>query len=159
MIIISIAGSMGWLYQEINFWNTWDSNIVHSGKLNRSVMRTSPCWTCSCHGFPQVTSRHQLGHRVRLGFSRHPCTVSVISPSYDVQMRWSWMRWNHDDALLLVLVPTLETSWIILCDYGKVLHHLFWAFSGFVSCRALSPCCGRPPPSWSPPTLGRLLLL
>ena len=55
------------------------------------------------------------------------------------------MRWNRDDEmLLLVLVLASESSWIILCDYRKVLHHLFWAFSGFVSCRALSPCCGRP---------------
>ena len=52
-----------------------------------AVIRTSTCWTRSCHGLPQVTSRHQLGHHVRLGFSRHPYTVSVISPSYDVQMR------------------------------------------------------------------------
>src|SRR6185312_7824759 len=51
------------------------------------MMRTSTCWTRSCHGLPQVTSRHQLGHHVRLGFSRHTCMVSVISPSYDVQMR------------------------------------------------------------------------
>ena len=56
------------------------------------------------------------------------------------------MRWNRDDKmLLLVLVPAPETAWIILRVHEKVLHHLFWAFSGFVLCRALSPCCGRPP--------------
>ena len=55
------------------------------------------------------------------------------------------MRWNRDDeALLLVLVPVPETSWNILCYHRKVLRHLFWAFSGFVSCLALGPCCGRP---------------
>ena len=113
--------------------------------IGYGVMRTSPCWTRSCHSLLQVTSRHQLGHRVRLGFCQYPCTVSVISPSYGVKMRCSWMRWNRDDEmLLLVLVLALEASWIILCDHGKVLRHLFWAFSGFVSCRALSPCCGPP---------------
>ena len=57
------------------------------------------------------------------------------------------MRWNRDDeTLLLVLVPDQEALWIILCDSGKVLQHLFWAFSGFVSCRTLSPSCGRPTP-------------
>ena len=56
------------------------------------------------------------------------------------------MRWNRDDEmLLLVLVPAPETAWIILHVHEKVLHHLFWAFSGFVSCWALAPCCGRPP--------------
>ena len=118
---------------------TRDSSTVH-GELK--VLRTSPCWTCSCHGLSQVTSRHQLGHRVRLGFSRHPCTVSAISPSYDVQLRCSWMHWKANDEMLLVLAP--KDTWIILCDHEKVLHHLFWAFSGFVSCWALSPCCGRP---------------
>ena len=55
------------------------------------------------------------------------------------------MCWNRDDeTLLLVLLLAPETLWNILCDHGKVLRHLFWAFSGFVSCRALSPCCGRP---------------
>ena len=79
------------------------------------MMRTSTCWTRSCHGLPQVTSHHQLGHHIRLGFSRHPCTVSAISHSYDVQMRWSWMCWNRDDeTLILFLVPAPETSWIIL---------------------------------------------
>ena len=63
------------------------------------------------------------------------------------------MRWKADDEKLrLVLVLAPEHSWIILCDHGKVLRHLFWAFSGFVSCQALSLCCGCPP--WLPPTLG-----
>ena len=51
------------------------------------VMRTLPCWTRSCHGLSQVTRRDQLGHCVRLGFSQHSCTVSMVSPSYGVQMR------------------------------------------------------------------------
>ena len=55
------------------------------------------------------------------------------------------MRWiDEDEMLLLVLVLALEASWIILCDHGNVPRHLFWAFSGFLSCWALSPCCGRP---------------
>ena len=55
------------------------------------------------------------------------------------------MHWNRDDeTLLLVLVPDQEASWIILCDHGIVLWHLFWAFLGFVLCWALSPSCGRP---------------
>ena len=55
------------------------------------------------------------------------------------------MRWKaNDETFRLVLVLALEDSWIILCDHEKVLWHLFWAFSGFVSCRALSPYCGRP---------------
>ena len=62
------------------------------------------------------------------------------------------MHWNREEeALLLVLVLAPEASWIILCDHGKVLRHLFWAFSGFVSRRALSPSCGLPLVA---PTLG-----
>ena len=65
------------------------------------------------------------------------------------------MRWKgDDDAVILILVLAPEGSWIILCDHEKVLRHLFWADLGFVSCRALSPSCGRPTPG-SPPTLGR----
>ena len=51
------------------------------------MMRTSPHWTCTNRPHLQVTSRLQLGLHVRLGFSQHPCTVSVISPSYKVGMR------------------------------------------------------------------------
>nr|TKW39496.1 hypothetical protein SEVIR_1G183100v2 [Setaria viridis] len=92
------------------------------------VMRTSPCCTRTSHGLPQVTIRHQLGRRVRFGFNRHPCTVSAISPSYDIEMRRSLMRWNGDaTAVLLVLVLDPEGSWIILCDHDKVLRHQFWA--------------------------------
>ena len=55
------------------------------------------------------------------------------------------MLWKaNDEMLCLVLVLAPEDSWIIPCEHGKVLRHLFWAFSGFVSCRALSPCCGPP---------------
>ena len=39
------------------------------------------------------------------------------------------MCWNRDDEmLLLVLVPAPEALWIILCDHGNVLRHLFWVF-------------------------------
>ena len=56
------------------------------------------------------------------------------------------MRWKPDDeALLLVLVSTPEVSWVILWVHDKVLRHLFWADQAFVSYRALSPSCGRPP--------------
>ena len=83
-----------------------------------------------CSSRIQPTSLHGFGD------------ISLIG----VQMRWSWMRWiDEDEMLLLVLVLALEASWIILCDHGNVPRHLFWAFSGFLSCRALSPCCGRPP--------------
>ena len=90
------------------------------------MMRTSPCWTCTSHDLPQVTSRNQLGFRVRFGFSRYTCTVSAISPSYDIKTRCSMMRWKRDvDAVLLVLVLAPEGSWIMLCDHDKMLHHLF----------------------------------
>ena len=109
------------------------------------MMRTSPCWTHARRPHLQATSRRQLGLRVRFGFSRQPCTKMAISPSYDIEKRRSLMRWKaYNEMLLLVLVPAPECSWIILCHHNKVLHHLFWANSAFVSCRALSPCCGRP---------------
>lgn len=57
------------------------------------------------------------------------------------------MRWKLDDEmLLLVLVLAPEGSWIMLCDHDKVLRHLFGPSRAFVSCRALSPSCGRPLP-------------
>ena len=68
------------------------------------------------------------------------------------------MRWNcDDDTLLLVLVLALEASWIILCDHGNVLRHLFWAFFRLCIVSGLKPKLWVPP--WSPPTLGRPLLL
>ena len=63
--------------------------IVEQDYTIPGVMRTSPCWIRAYHGLPQVTSRHQLGRRVRLGFSRHPFTVLMISPTSDVQTRRS----------------------------------------------------------------------
>ena len=106
---------------------------------------TSPSWTCMSRPHHQVSNRRQVGQRVRFGFSRHACTKTTISPSYGVQIRHSWMRWNHyDKTLLLILVLAPETSSTILWDHRKVLHHLFWTFSGLVSCRALSPYCERP---------------
>jgi len=55
------------------------------------------------------------------------------------------MRWKADDEKLrLVLVLAPEHSWIILCDHGGAASPIL-AFSGFVSCQTLSPCCGRAP--------------
>jgi hypothetical protein len=55
------------------------------------------------------------------------------------------MRWKvNDRSFLLVPVLALEDSWIMLCDHNKMLHHQFWTLTAFVSCRAFSPCCGRP---------------
>ena len=110
------------------------------------MMRTSPRWTHRRHGLPQVAIRSQLSYHVALRFSRHVVTVSVITFSYDIEMGRSWMRWKGDvDAVVLDLVLAPEGPWIILCDHGKVLRHLFgptWP----LSCRALSPSCGRPTP-------------
>ena len=117
-------------------------------------MRTSPRWTCSSRPHHQASCHRQVGRRVQFGFSQHACTKMMISPSYGIQIRHSWMHWNHDDKmLLLVRVLGPKTSWIILCDIKMVLHPLFWAFLGLVSCRALSPYCGHPTPGR--PTLGR----
>ena len=109
-----------------------------------NMMRTSPCWTHRRHGLPQVAIRSQLSCHVALGFSRH--VVTVITFSYDIETGRSWMHWKwDDDAVVLDLVPAPEGPWIILCDHSKVLRHLFgptWP----LSCRALSPSCGRPTP-------------
>jgi hypothetical protein len=63
------------------------------------------------------------------------------------------MHWKgDDDAIILDLVPALEGPWIILCDHGKVLRHLFgptWPY--IVS--GLKPKLWAPNP-WSSPTLG-----
>ena len=131
--------------------------IYHAGAsavtTDVSVMRTSPCWTCSSWLHHQATSRRQLGLRVRFGISQKPCTQTVMSPSYVFQIRCSQMHWKLDDETLpLVRVPAPEDSWIILCVHDKVLRHLFWAEQAFVSCRALSPSCGRPLVSPNPRT-------
>ena len=56
------------------------------------------------------------------------------------------MRWNRDDeTILLVLVPAPEASWIILCDHGKVLRHLFWAFFRLYILSGLKPKLWVPP--------------
>ena len=92
------------------------------------MMRTSPRWTRRHHGLPQVATRLQLSCHVTLGFSRHVITVSAITSSYDIETGRSWMRWKGDnDAVILDLVQAPDGSWIILCDHGKVLRHLFWA--------------------------------
>jgi len=108
--------------------NYWLFCMCHGeyGYQNWILMRTSQYWTHTCHGLPQVTSRLQLGHRVWFGFSRHPCTVSALSPSYDIKTRCSSMCWKGDDhAVILVLVLDPEHLWIMLCGHDKVLHHLF----------------------------------
>ena len=125
-------------------------------KLKGEVMRTSPRWTHRRHGLPQVAIRSQLSCHVTLGFSRHVVTVSVITSSYDVETGRSWMRWKgDDDAVVLDLVPAPEGPWIILCDHGKVLRHLFGpTWPCIVS--GLKPKLWAPNP-WPSPTLGRVL--
>jgi hypothetical protein len=120
------------------------------------MMRTSPRWTHRRRGLPQVGIHPQLSCHVALGFTRHVVTVSVITFSYDIEKGRSWMRWKGDDnAVVLDLVPAPEGPWIILCDYGKVLRHLFgptWTciMSG------LKPKLWAPNP-WSSSTLSRVL--
>jgi hypothetical protein len=77
------------------------------------------------HILPDDTSRLQLSCHIRFGFSRHPYTVSTISPSFGIEMRRIRMRWKWD--VVLVLVPAPEGSWVILCDNDMVLVSLFWA--------------------------------
>jgi hypothetical protein len=89
-------------------------------------MRTSPRWTHRRYGLSQVAIRPQLSCHVTLGFSRYGVTVSVITLSYDIETGRSWMRFKgDDDVVVLDLVPAPEDPWIILCDHGKVLCHLF----------------------------------
>jgi len=119
-------------------------------------MRTSPCWTYASRHH-QLQLRRQLGQRLRFGFSRQPCTKTAISPTSELQMRRSLMRWKADyDGLLLVLVLAPEDSWIILCDHEKVLRHLCGPSWAFVSSRALSPSCGQSPQVASNPSSSTL---
>lgn len=47
-------------------------------------------------------------------------------PHVGIQIRHSLMHWKlDDDKFHLVLFLPLEGLWIMLCDHGKVLHHLF----------------------------------
>lgn len=84
----------------------------------------------SCSSRIQPTLLHSFGD---ISLIRRPNEVI-----FDVLKSWWW------DASF-GSGPASENSWIILCNHEKVLRHLFWAFSGFVSCRALTPCCGCPP--------------
>jgi hypothetical protein len=120
------------------------------------LMRTSPRWTHWRYGLSQVAIHPQLSYHVTLGFNRHVVIVSVINFSYDIEMGRSSMRWKGDDnAVVLDLVPNPEGSWIILCDHGKVLCHLFEpTWPCIVS--ALKPKLWAPNP-WPSPTLGRVL--
>jgi hypothetical protein len=92
------------------------------------MIRTLPHWIRACHILPHATSHLQLSCHVRFRFSQYPCTVSVISPSSGIEIRHIRMCWNgDDDAVVLVLVPALESSWIMLCYHVKVPCHVFLA--------------------------------
>ena len=120
------------------------------------LMRTSPCWIRAHHVLPDATSRLQLSCHVRFRFSRHPCTVSAISPSSGIETRRIRMRWKgDDDTIISVLVPAPEGSWIMLCDHEKVLRHLLGPFGPCIV-SGLKPRL-RTPPLVAPSTLGRPL--
>jgi hypothetical protein len=113
-------------------------------RKSTALMRTSLRWIRIPHVLPHATSCPQLSCHVRFRFSQHPCTILAISPSSDIETRRIRMRWHGDDAaVMLVLVPAPEVSWIMLCGHDKLLRHIFGEFSR-VSCRALSPGWGRP---------------
>jgi hypothetical protein len=115
----------------------WSQGRLQFKKVR--IMRKSPRWIRARHILPHATSRLQFSCHVRFGFSQHPCTVSVISPSSGIKTRRIRMCWNgDDDTVILVPLPAREGSWIMLCDHDKLLHHVFGQF-GRVSCRALSP--------------------
>jgi hypothetical protein len=135
---------------------TFKGFLVSSLGPTCNVMRTSPRCTHRRYGLPQVAIRPQLSCHVTLGFSRHVITVSVITLSYDIETGRSWMRWKgDDDAVILDLVPAPEGPWIILCDHGKVLHHLFGP-TWLCIVSGLKPKLWEPNP-WPSPTLGRVL--
>jgi hypothetical protein len=109
-------------------------------------MRTSPRWTHRRYGLPQVAIRPQLSCHVILGFSRHIVTVLVITLSYDIETGRSWMRWKwDDDAIVLDLVPAPEVHGSF-CVTTTRCCVTYLGQLGLVSCRALSPSCGRPTP-------------
>jgi hypothetical protein len=108
-------------------------------------MRTSPCWTHIRHDLSHVGLRLRLSYHVHLGFSLHLCTVSAITPSYDVETRRISTRWKEDDdAVDLVLVLAPEVARIILCDLDKVLRHLFWANFAVYQVGPLAQVVGAP---------------
>jgi hypothetical protein len=117
------------------------------------MIRTSPCWTHRRYGLSQVIIHPQLSCHVTLGFSRYAVTISVITFSYDIKTGRSWMCWKgDDDTIILDLVLALEGLWIFVCDYGKVLHHLFGpTWPCIVS--GLKPKLWASNP-WPSPTLG-----
>jgi hypothetical protein len=131
-------------------------DILLHNKRTIVLMRTSPRWTHRRYGLPQVAIHPQLSCHVTLGFNGHVVTVSVITFSYDIETRRSWMHWKgDDDAVVLDPVPVPEGAWIILCDHDKVLRHLFGpTWPCIVS--DLKPKLWAPNP-WSSPTLGRVL--
>jgi hypothetical protein len=113
--------------------------------LDTPTPRSSPSCNSSPTQLPrrpriQQTHRHYFGH----------------SFSYDIKTGHSWMCWKgDDDAIVLDLVPAPKGPWIILCDYGKVLRHLFGpTWPCIVS--GLKPKLWVPNP-WPSPTLGRVL--
>ena len=71
--------------------------------------------------YHQATSCRNLDCTFGSDSDDKPTLNMGISPSYGVQIRCSLMHWKPDDeALLLLLVHSLEDSLIILCDSDKV---------------------------------------
>jgi hypothetical protein len=118
---------------------------------------TSPsCWTCTRHDLLQVALHLRLSCHVRFEISLHLCTVSVISPSYDIRMRCIRNRCKgDDDAIDLVLVLAPERLWIIPSDHEKVLRHLFGPTRPCIE-SDLQPKLWTPPLAHPNPSIPRL---
>jgi hypothetical protein len=116
-----------------------------------SVMRTSPRWTHRHYGLPQVAIRPQLSCHVTLGFSRHVVTVLVITlirhqngAFLDALERGRQRRrFGSGPSSIRSVDPFYVTTSRCCVTYLGQLGH--------VSCRALSPSCGRPTPGRSQP--------
>jgi hypothetical protein len=108
------------------------------------------------YGLSQVAIHPQLSCHVTLRFSRHAITVLVITFSYDIETGHSWIRWKgDDDAVVLDLVLAPEGLWIILCDHGKLLRHLFGPTWPCIMSGLKSKLWAPNP--WPFPTLGQVL--
>ena len=110
------------------------------------MMRTSSCWIRMFHGLLQVATHPQLGCHVQLVFSRHPSQFRQYLPHTTLKRGVLGSVRKGTTTCRFGFGPRSRTSWIMLCDHKKVLHHLFWANIGFVSSWALSPSCGCPTP-------------
>jgi len=66
------------LLQEIVVGMESRTTLIQDGEDDEDIIILDAHTPCPP---PQVTSRLQLGRRVRFGFNRHPCTVSAISLS------------------------------------------------------------------------------